>query len=157
MATRVLIVEDDKPLLERYVLRLKAGSGRNLDVHGATTIREAVDDLADHPDTAVAVIDLKLYRLDDRRKGPSVWEVKRVRFHPKSEDGLPGEAEYLLVVRHALQEGDVKYFRSNAPEGTPTATLLRMALTRHRVERCFQDRKSELGPDHYEGRTCTRA
>ena len=97
------------------------------------------------------------YRLDDRRKGPSVWEVKRVRFHPKSEDGLPGEAEYLLVVRHALQEGDVKYFRSNAPEGTPTATLLRMALTRHRVERCFQDRKSELDPDHYEGRTYTRA
>ena len=95
------------------------------------------------------------YRLDDRRKGPSVWEVKHVRFHPESDDGLPGEAEHLLVARHALQDADVKYFRSNAPEGTPTATLLRVALTRHRVERCFQDRKSELGLDHYEGRTYT--
>ena len=54
-----------------------------------------------------------------------------------------------------LREADVKYFRSNAPEGTPTATLLRVALTRHRVERCFQDQKSELGLDHYEGRTYT--
>jgi len=95
------------------------------------------------------------YRLDDRRKGPSVWEVKHVRFHPKSDDGLPGEAEHLLVARHVLQDADVKYFRSNAPEGTPTATLLRVALTRHRVERCFQDQKSELGLDHYEGRTYT--
>ena len=68
------------------------------------------------------------YRLDDRRKGPSVWEVKHVRFHPKSDDGLPGEAEHLLVARHVLQEADVKYFRSNAPEGTPTAVLLRVAI-----------------------------
>jgi hypothetical protein len=68
---------------------------------------------------------------------------------------LPGEAEHLLVARHVLQDADVKYFRSNAPEGTPTATLLRVALTRHRVERCFQDQKSELGLDHYEGRTYT--
>ena len=95
------------------------------------------------------------YRLDDRRKGPSVREVKHVRFHPASDDGLPGEAEHLLVARHVLQDADVKYFRSNAPTGTPTATLLRVALTRHRVERCFQDQKSELGLDHYEGRTYT--
>ena len=95
------------------------------------------------------------YRLDDRQKGPSVWEVKHVRFYPTSADGLPGEIEHLLVARHVLQGADVKYFRSNAPEGTPTATLLRVALTRHRVERCFQDQKSELGLDHYEGRTYT--
>ena len=79
----------------------------------------------------------------------------RDSFHPKSDGGLPGEAEHLLVARHVLQEADVKYFRSNAPAGTPTATLLRVALTRHRVERCFQDQKSELGLDHYEGRTYT--
>jgi SRSO17 transposase len=95
------------------------------------------------------------YRLDDRQKGPSVWEVKHVRFHPTSDDGLPGAACHLMVVRHVLQDADVKYFRSNAPEATATATLLRVALTRHRVERCFQDQKSELGLDHYEGRTYT--
>ena len=92
------------------------------------------------------------YRLDDRDKGPSVWEVKHVRFWP-SEDGLPGPAWHLVVARHVLQGEEVKYFLANAPEGTSTATLLRVALTRHKVERCFQDQKSELGMSHYEGRT----
>jgi SRSO17 transposase len=93
------------------------------------------------------------YRLDDRGKGPSVWEVKHVRFHPTNDDGLPGEAVHLLMARHALEGEAVKYFLSNAPENTPTETLLWVALNRHRVERCFQDEKSELGMDHYEGRT----
>jgi len=97
----------------------------------------------------------KQYRIDDREKGPSVWEVKHVRLHPTDENGLPGEAIHLLVARHVLQGEAVKYFLSNAPESTPTATLLWVALTRHRVERCFQDQKSELGMDHYEGRTYT--
>lgn len=97
----------------------------------------------------------KQYRLDDREKGPSVWEVKHVRFHPTADDGLPGDALHLMVARHVLQGEDVKYFLSNAPESTPTASLLWVALTRHKVERCFQDQKSELGMDHYEGRTYT--
>jgi SRSO17 transposase len=95
------------------------------------------------------------YRIDDRDKGPSVWEVKHVLFYPTDEDGLPGEPMHLLVARHVLDGEAVKYFLSNAPVGTPTATLLWVALTRHRVERCFQDQKSELGMDHYEGRTYT--
>jgi SRSO17 transposase len=95
------------------------------------------------------------FRLDDRDKGPSVWEVKHVRFWPTTEDGLPGEPCHLLVARHVLQGEAVKYFLSNGPAAATTATLLRVALTRHRVERCFQDQKSELGLDHYEGRTYT--
>lgn len=92
------------------------------------------------------------YRLDDREQGPSVWEVKHVAIWLKNEDGLPGERMHLLVARHVLREGEVKYFLSNAPADTATETLLLVALTRHRVERCFQDQKSELGLDHYEGR-----
>jgi SRSO17 transposase len=93
------------------------------------------------------------YRLDDREQGPSFWEVKHAPLWTKNEDGLPGERLHLLVARHVLREGDVKYFISNAPVNTPIATLLLVALTRHRVERCFQDQKSELGLDHFEGRT----
>jgi SRSO17 transposase len=93
------------------------------------------------------------YRLDDREQGPSVWEVKHVPLWTKKDDGLPGERLHLLVARHVLREGEVKYFISNAPANTAVATLLMVALTRHRVERCFQDQKSELGMDHYEGRT----
>lgn len=93
------------------------------------------------------------YRLDDREQGPSVWEVKHAPLWTKDENGLPGEQLHLLVARHVLREGEVKYFISNAPANTAIATLLLVALTRHRVERCFQDQKSELGLNHYEGRT----
>ena len=92
------------------------------------------------------------YRLDDREQGPSVWEAKHVQIILPNEQGLPGETRHLIVARHVLTRGDVKYFLCDAPADTPTATLLWVALTRHRVERCFQDQKSELGLDHYEGR-----
>lgn len=107
--------------------------------------------LQQHPD--LRDLPWQKYRLDDRDQGPSVWEVKHVRFHPTNSDGLPGEPQHLMIARHMLQEGDVKYFLSNAPEGAATETLLWAALSRHRIERCFQDSKSELGMDHYEGRT----
>jgi SRSO17 transposase len=93
------------------------------------------------------------YRLDDREQGPSVWEVKHAPLWTKDDNGLPGEQLHLLVARHVLRAGEVKYFISNAPANTAIATLLLVGLTRHRVERCFQDQKSELGLDHYEGRT----
>lgn len=93
------------------------------------------------------------YRLDNREQGPSVWEVKHVTLWTKNEDGLPGAPVHLLVARHVLRAGELKYFVSNAPADTPVETLLLVALTRHRVERCFQDQKSELGLAHFEGRT----
>jgi SRSO17 transposase len=93
------------------------------------------------------------YRLDNREQGPSVWEVKHVPLWTKNEAGLPGPQQHLIVARHVLREGEVKYFISNAPVNTAIETLLLVALTRHRVERCFQDQKSELGLAHYEGRT----
>jgi hypothetical protein len=41
---------------------------------------------------------------------------------------------------------------SNAPLEAPLPTLLLVAFSRWRVERCFEDEKGELGLDHYEGR-----
>ena len=92
------------------------------------------------------------YRLDDREQAPSVWEVKHVRLWTKSANGLPGEAVHLIVARHVLRAGEVKYFIAHAPADTPTEVLLLVAFSRHRVERCFQDQKSEVGLAHYEGR-----
>ncbi|OWK40570.1 Mobile element protein [Fimbriiglobus ruber] len=92
------------------------------------------------------------FRLDDRDHGPSVWEVKRVTFYPTQTEGLPAEPLQLVVARHTLDPGGRKFFLSNAPAGTSTATLLRVALTRHRVEQCFRVQKSELGMDHFEMR-----
>ena len=41
---------------------------------------------------------------------------------------------------------------SNASPETGVGTLLLVAFSRWRVERCFEDQKSEIGLDQYEGR-----
>lgn len=92
------------------------------------------------------------WHLRDGDKGPMVWEVKRATIWAKDENGLPMEPWQLLVCRNVQNPTEIKYFISNAPSETPTATLLLVAFSRWRVERCFQDDKGEVGLDHYEGR-----
>jgi SRSO17 transposase len=94
----------------------------------------------------------KRYRIKDGEKGPMVWEVKHLLIYPRNEDGLPEKTYHLIAARNVLEPDEVKYFVSNAPVGTPVQTLLLVAFSRWRVERCFEDEKGELGLDHYEGR-----
>jgi SRSO17 transposase len=94
----------------------------------------------------------KRYRIKDGEKGPMVWEVKHQVIYLKNEDDLPGPPYHLIVARNVLEPGAIKYFVSNAPPGTAVATMLLVAFSRWRVERCFEDEKGELGLDHYEGR-----
>ena len=91
------------------------------------------------------------YRVKEGQKGPIVWEVKHVTFFPKDENGLPGEPLRLIVARNPL-DGEIKYFLTNDLEAS-LATLLLVAFSRWKVERCFEDQKGEVGLDHYEGRT----
>jgi SRSO17 transposase len=92
------------------------------------------------------------WRIKDGHKGPMVWEVKSLRFHPVDADGMPGEPMDLIVARDVLNPAELKFFVSNAPLGTPVPTMLLVAFSRWRVERCFEDQKSEIGLDQYEGR-----
>jgi SRSO17 transposase len=92
------------------------------------------------------------YHLRDGQKGPMVWEVKHIRITVKDENGLPGKRLHLVVARNAVKPDEVKFFVSNAPEETPVQTLLLVAFSRWRVERCFEDQKQELGLDQWEGR-----
>ena len=92
------------------------------------------------------------YRIKDGEKGPMVWEAKSIPIYPKNEDGLPQRTYRLVVTRNVLAPDEVKYFVSNAPLEAPLPTLLLVAFSRWRVERCFEDEKGELGLDHYEGR-----
>lgn len=92
------------------------------------------------------------YRVKDGEKGPMVWEVKHTLFYPKDKQGLPGKPYHLVVARNVLKPDEIKFFISNAPPETKVETLLLVGFSRWRVERCFQDQKSELGLDDYEGR-----
>lgn len=92
------------------------------------------------------------WHVKDTTKGPAVWEVRAVRFRAV-EERIAGEEQWLLIARNALDPNETKYFLSNAPADTPVATLLRVAFCRWHVERLFQESKTEVGMDHYEGRT----
>jgi SRSO17 transposase len=92
------------------------------------------------------------WRVKDGHKGPMVWEVKHLRFSPVNADGLPGEPLHLIVARDVLNPEVLKFFVSNAPAETSVQTMLLVAFSRWRVERCFEDQKSEIGLDQYEGR-----
>lgn len=63
-----------------------------------------------------------------------------------------GDEQWLLVVKDVL-DGETKLFLSNAPADTPADTLLTVAFSRWHIERLFQEGKSEIGLDHFEGRT----
>jgi SRSO17 transposase len=92
------------------------------------------------------------YRVKDGDKGPLVWEVKTARITMKNDDGLPGLSLHLVVARNVLDENEVKFFVSNAPQDTSVQMLLLVAFSRWRVERCFEDQKQEIGLDQWEGR-----
>lgn len=88
----------------------------------------------------------------DGQKGPLVWEVKQTRITIKDPQGLPGLRLHLVVARNMRDPEEIKYFVSNAPAETGVETLLLVAFSRWRVERCFEDQKQEVGLDQWEGR-----
>jgi len=91
------------------------------------------------------------FHVKDTDKGAMVWEAKSAPFHLKC-DGLPTRSHWLIIARNRLSPGEVKFFVSNAPQGTPLEVLLHVAFSRWRVERCFQDEKDKLGLSHFEVR-----
>ena len=93
------------------------------------------------------------WHVKDGEKGPMVWEVKHVWFYPRGVDGLPQEGAHLLVARNVLEPEKIKFFVGHAPREIPLGVLLKVAFSRWRVERCFEDEKTELGFDHFEGRS----
>jgi len=95
------------------------------------------------------------WNVNDGTKGPEVWHVARLPFFA-AHSARPGQTQpgTLLVADNVLT-GERKFFFTNAPADTPTGELLRVAFSRWRVERCFQDAKGELGLNHAETRSWT--
>lgn len=93
------------------------------------------------------------FHVKDGEKGPQVWEAKHVWFYPHDGSHLPLEPVHLFIARNVLAPQQIKYFMAFAPRETSLEVLLLVAFSRWRVERCFEDQKTELGFDHFEGRT----
>ena len=71
----------------------------------------------------------------------------------QNEAGLPAGAQHLIVTRDVNHPDQLKYFLSNAPANATLGSLLKVAYGRWAVERCFQDDKSYIGLNQFEGRT----
>jgi SRSO17 transposase len=125
----------------RTVPRLVSGSPRALSLK---------DQLLSSP--AFGAQPWRPYHVKDTDNGPMVWEAKRATITLKDENDLPGMTLELLTARDVLHREKTKFLVSNAAVETPTDPLLLVGLTRWPVERCFEDSKTELGFDHWEGR-----
>ena len=81
-------------------------------------------------------------------KGPLAARFAAIRVHlPKSR------SERWLLCQESLVDGERQYYVSNLPPTTPLKTLVRIARSRWAIELQYRDLKSELGLDHFEGRS----
>ncbi len=93
------------------------------------------------------------YLVKEGTKGPAVWEAKRIRIYLSDANGFPTPPRHLIVARNTLNLKEVKLFVSNAAMGTAMEEMMTVAFSRWRIERMFQDAKTELGMDHFEVRS----
>lgn len=142
----------DPPGATARPYRRRRGRGRKVPrlLAGSRKAQGVEDLLHHHP--ALRDQPWEPWRVKDGEKGPVVWEIKHALIYPKNEQGLPDQPYHLIVARNVLNRDQIKYFVSNAPPNTRLRTLLRIAFSRWRIERCFEDHKGEVGLDHYEGR-----
>ena len=149
---RTLMGWIDSPRVTRRPFRRGRGRGRKVPriVVGNRPVQNVEHLLNWHP--ALKEQAWQRWRVKDGEKGPMIWEVKHVPFYLQGPDGLPGPRWHLVIARNVLDPTEIKFFVSNAPPDVSVGTILLVAFSRWRVERCFEDGKGEVGLDHYEGR-----
>jgi len=90
-------------------------------------------------------------------KGPIYADVKCIRCvscESTTQYGnylAPGDDIWLYIRKY--ENGDIKYYISNAPDTVQMQTLDRLSTLRWSIEQCFQECKSFLGMSHYETRS----
>ncbi len=65
----------------------------------------------------------------------------------------PRPPEWLLIEWPKEETQPTKYWLSTMPEGTQLSELVRLTKIRWRIERDYEELKSEFGLDHFEGRS----
>lgn len=78
-----------------------------------------------------------------------------LRVRPAHRDASlhqPRAIEWLLIEWPRGEPGPTKRWLSTMPDGTARSQLVRLAKIRWRIERDYEELKSEFGLDHFEGR-----
>ena len=109
-----------------------------------TTVRDSLAAIA----TSLAPSAWHRIRWGQGTKGPLEARFAAVRVSiPKSR------SERWLLCQESLVDGERQYYFSNLPPDTPLKTLVRIARSRWAIEVQYRDLKTELGLDHFEGRS----
>jgi SRSO17 transposase len=133
----------------------KRWSGRG---RPATRIRRS---LRHHPRSAgdlAAGLPARAWRTVRWREGTRGTMASRfaaARVRPAHRDETrrePRPVEWLLIEWPHGESEPTKYWLSTIPEHVSLEELVRLAKIRWRIERDYEEMKSELGLDHYEGR-----
>ena len=117
---------------------------------------------ADHKPVDAKTLALELspevWRTVSWREGsnePLSSRFAAVRVRPASRDwklSTPHPFEWLLVEWPEAEEKPTKYWLSTLPDDVPLEVLVDTAKLRWRIERDYEELKSELGLAHFEGR-----
>jgi SRSO17 transposase len=117
---------------------------------------------ADHKPVSVKALAMKLpeeaWRTVAWREGSNETMSSRfaaVRIRPATRDwefAAPPALEWLLIEWPEDEAAPTKYWLSTLPEPTPLEVLVDTAKSRWRIERDYEELKSELGLAHFEGR-----
>src|SRR5450755_3176571 len=117
---------------------------------------------ADHKPVSVKALAMKLpeeaWRTVAWREGSNETMFSRfaaVRIRPATRDwefAAPPALEWLLIEWPEDEAAPTKYWLSTLPEHTPLEVLVDTAKLRWRIERDYEELKSELGLAHFEGR-----
>ena len=84
-------------------------------------------------------------------KGPLAYAFARQRV-TWCKDGLPERTVWLVSKRTLGAEPTSAYDISHAPASPPLGTLVWLSGLRWAIAQCFEEGKTELGMDPYEGR-----
>ena len=93
----------------------------------------------------------KTARIEDGSTRRIVWQAKAARFY--FEHHGSGISPHLLIfARDPGTPTEIRYFVSNAKEGTSLQMLLAVTFRGQRMERCLGDEMNQLGLSHFEVR-----
>lgn len=77
----------------------------------------------------------------------------RVQMAERHTKGRPPSDELWLIVEHRPGNNEYKFYVSDLPASTAKCELVRLVKLRWRIERDYQEMKTHVGLDHFEGRT----